>query len=120
MTDPVAGDSSALNTIGQFVGGLVLILGGWLTGRRTNNAARDAEVARHEVDRTESHGERDVVQLLRDELKTARTEFQKLRSDFEVERKRRWQLEDHIAQLERLMRAQGMDVPQLLPQDAAP
>lgn len=108
-----------LVTIGGGMAALATGAFGWFAGSKRRNASEAAEVAQQGVIRTEAEAERDVIELLRAELHSAREDFKKLRSEFDAERRRRWQLEDHIAQLERLMRAQGMDVPQLVPQEAA-
>lgn len=90
--------------IGTALGGIIIAIGGWFAGRKTNKATSEATVERARAEGASAAAETSVVTLMREEVRRLSERVSALES-------REGRLIRHIYRLEGLMRGAGMEPP---------
>jgi uncharacterized protein HemX len=114
MSGPIV-DATMLGTIGAGLAALATGAAGWFAGRRTRNAAEDAEVAEHGVATAAARGDIEVIRRLTERVTAAEDEIRKLHHELAAERRHRWHVENHMQTLDRALRDAGIQPPVYVP-----
>lgn len=113
MTEPT--DPTLLQLAGVAIMNVMVGAGAWFAGRRKNKAAEAVEVARLGVEETEARAENTVYKRLIERITRLEDSVRTLNHELDAERRQRRHVENHVGQLERMMRAAGLNPPELKP-----
>lgn len=83
----------------------------WFERRKTRNAADQAQIAQHGAARAESEAEAGIYVRLLQRVTALEADVLRLNQEIDAERRLRRQVENHVAQLEAVMRRAGIEPP---------
>jgi len=98
--------------LGTAIGGIVMGIGAYVSGRKSGRARTHADQAASGADYAMSTAETSLYEQFRTRLDDLEKDISKLRAELDIERRQGRALEIHIWKLERLMRAANIEPPE--------